>query len=184
MVVAWFYWSALELGLPARLHAHLHRIHPGHPPGFRVLEFAFAALYTLGWLAVLVKLRRSPERPVVIWAAGVTATWALVAILFVAWVDTGKSYRSTFVSMRSALPGKYQCISSRSLGEGQRAMLHYVTGIITHREEAADRRRDCDLFLVQGHPRTEITPGKQWRKIWEGGRPADRDERYRLYQRR
>ena len=183
MVVAWFYWSGLELGLPARLHAHLHRIHPGHEPGFRVLEFAVAAFYTLGWLVVLAKLRRSPERPAVIWAAGVTAIWALLAILFIAWVDTGKSYRSTFASLQAALPRQYQCMSSRSLGEGQRAMLHYFNGIITYRDEAPDRRRNCDLMLVQGHPRRETPPVGAWRKIWDGGRPADRDERYRLYQR-
>jgi hypothetical protein len=62
-------------------------------------------------------------------------------------------------------------------------MLHYFNGIITQREEAPEHRRDCDLLLIQGHPRTEMPPGGAWRKIWEGGRPADRDERYRLYQR-
>jgi hypothetical protein len=25
--------------------------------------------------------------------------------------------------------------------------------------------------------------GAPWQKIWEGGRPRDRDERYRLYRR-
>ena len=182
-IVAWFYWSGLELGLPARLHAHLHRLQPGHEPGFRLLPFTLAALYTVGWLAMLAKLRRNPDRPVLIWAAGVTTMWALLAILFIAWVDTGKSYRRMVGSLQQALPRQYQCISSRSLGEGQRAMLHYFGGITTQREEVAARRRNCDLILVQGHPRHETPPRGNWKKIWEGGRPGDKDERYRLYQR-
>jgi hypothetical protein len=62
-------------------------------------------------------------------------------------------------------------------------MLHYYAGIITHREEIRERRRSCDLLLIQGHPRIETPPRGNWRKIWEGGRPGDKDERYRLYQR-
>jgi hypothetical protein len=36
---------------------------------------------------------------------------------------------------------------------------------------------------VQGHPKAENIPRGGWKKIWEGGRPGDKDERYRLYQR-
>ena len=31
-------------------------------------------------------------------------------------------------------------------------MLHYFVGIRAYREEAPERRRDCDLLLVQGTP--------------------------------
>lgn len=183
VIVAWFYWSGLELGLPARLHAHLHRIQPGHEPGFRLLPFTLAALYTAGWLGLIAKAQRSPNRPVLIWGAGVTTIWALLAILFIAWVDAGKSYRSMVESLREALPRQSQCVSSRGLGEGQRAMLDYFGGIITQREEVTARRRNCDLVLVQGHARQETSPRGPWKKIWEGARPGDKTERYRLYQR-
>ena len=39
------------------------------------------------------------------------------------------------------------------------------------------------ILLVQGHPKVENVPRGNWKKIWEGGRPADKDERYRLYRR-
>jgi hypothetical protein len=139
--------------------------------------------YTVAWLGVLIGFRRSPQRPVFTWAAGIATVWALLAILFVGWIDTGKSYRSMVASLQQALPAKHRCISSRELGESQRAMLHYYAGIITHREEIRERRRSCDLLLIQGHPRIETPPRGNWRKIWEGGRPGDKDERYRLYQR-
>ena len=183
VLVFWFYWSGLELGLPARLHEHLHRIRPGYTPGFRWLPFVLGVAYSLFWLAVLASFRRSAVRPVVVWGAGVTTMWALIAILFVGWADNAKSYRSMIDSLQRALPDRYDCLSSRGLGESQRASLHYFAGIITHREEVPARRRPCELLLVQGRPQEEIAPGGPWQKIWEGARPGDKDERYRLYQR-
>ena len=183
MLVGWVYWSGLELGVPPRLHAHLHRIQPGYTPGFKLLPFALGALYTIAWIAVLARLKRSPERPAFVWAAGVTLTWALLAILFIGWIDTGKSYRGMIRGLEAAIPSSYRCVSSRELGEPQRAMLHYFAGIVTFREEAAERRRDCDLMLVQGSPQEERAPPGNWIKIWEGNRPGDKVERYRLYRR-
>ena len=183
ILVGWFYWSGLELGIPPRLHAHLHRIQPGYAPGFRWLPFAVALLYSAAWVAVLVRMKKSPQRPAFVWAAGVTVTWALLATLFIGWVDTGKSYRGMIRSLEAALPSTYRCVSSRDLGEPQRAMLHYFAGIVTFREEVAERRRECDLMLVQGVPQDERAPSGAWQKIWEGNRPGDKVERYRLYRR-
>jgi 4-amino-4-deoxy-L-arabinose transferase-like glycosyltransferase len=180
--VAWFYWSGLELGVPARLHAHLHRIQPGYTPGFKWLPFLLGLVYTAGWFVVLLRLKRSPERPAVIWATGVTVVWGMLAILFIGWVDTGKSYRSMMLSLRSAMPAQYRCVGSRDLGDTQRAMLRYFAGIETFREEVATRRRDCDIVLVQGRAQEEHIPLGGWEKIWEGNRPGDKDERFRLYQ--
>jgi len=183
VVVFWFYWSGLELGVPARLHEHLHRIRPGYTPGFRWLPFVLGVAYSLLWLAVLASFRRSAVRPVVVWGAGITTMWALMTTLFIGWADNVKSYRSVFVSMQRALPERFNCIASRDLRESQRALLHYFAGIVTYREEVPGRRRDCELLLVQGRPKEETAPGAPWQKIWEGARPGDKDERYRLYRR-
>jgi 4-amino-4-deoxy-L-arabinose transferase-like glycosyltransferase len=183
ILVGWVYWSALELGVPARLHAHLYRLQPAYASGFKLLPFVLGVMYTFIWIAVLMRLKRSPERPAFVWAAGVTVTWALPAILFIGWFDAGKSYRSMIRSLEASLPTPYRCMSSRELGEPQRAMLHYFAGIVTYRDEAAERRRDCDLLLVQGTPRDKKAPSADWTKIWEGNRPGDRSERYRLYRR-
>jgi 4-amino-4-deoxy-L-arabinose transferase-like glycosyltransferase len=183
ILVGWVYWSGLELGVPTRLHAHLHRMQPGYDPGFKLFPFAFGLAYTVAWLVTLVKLPRGPQRPAFVWAAGVTATWGVAATLFIGWVDTGKSYRSMIAGMTTALPSSYRCVSSRALGEPQRAMLHYFAGVLTFREESAERRRDCDLMLVQGVPQEARDPGGDWIRIWEGNRPGDDAERYRLYRR-
>ncbi|MGE5526668.1 MAG: ArnT family glycosyltransferase [Rhodospirillaceae bacterium] len=183
IVVAWFYWSALELGVPARLHAHLHRLQPGYTPGFRWLPFVIGVAYTIAWFAVLVRLKRSPERPAIVWASGVTAVWALLAVLFVGWLDTGKSYRSMIASLEAALPRHYRCIASANVGEPQRAMLQYFADIETRRVGYRPDAAACDLMLVQGRPGAEERPPGPWRRIWEGNRPGDKAERYRLYQR-
>jgi 4-amino-4-deoxy-L-arabinose transferase-like glycosyltransferase len=183
VVVFWFYWSGLELGVPARLHEHLHRIRPGYSPGFRWLPFLVGVGYSLFWLGVIASFRRTAVRPVVVWCAGITTVWALMATLFIGWADNFKSYRSMTVSMQRALPDRYDCVSSLGLGESQRASLHYFAGVVTYREEVPERRRACELLLVQGRPQEEIAPGAPWEKIWEGARPRDKEERYRLYQR-
>jgi 4-amino-4-deoxy-L-arabinose transferase-like glycosyltransferase len=183
VVVFWFYWSGLELGVPAQLHEHLHRIRPGYTPGFKWLPFLLGIAYSLLWLAVIVSFRRSAMRPVAVWGAGITTIWALLAILFLGWADNVKSYRSMIASLQLVLPRSYNCVSSRDLGDSQRALLHYFAGVITHRLEAPGRRRDCDLMLVHGRPLEEVAPPRPWQKIWEGARPGDRDERYWLYQR-
>jgi 4-amino-4-deoxy-L-arabinose transferase-like glycosyltransferase len=183
IAVAWFYWTALELGLPARLHAHLHRLQPGYPPGFRWLPFAIGAAYTLAWFAVLARVKRTPERPAIVWAAGVTAVWSLLAVLFVGWLDTGKSYRSMVRSLDAALPRHYRCIGSINVGEPQRAMLDYFAHIETRRVESGADVSACEFMLVQGRPGTEERPSGAWRRVWEGGRPGDKAERYRLYRR-
>jgi 4-amino-4-deoxy-L-arabinose transferase-like glycosyltransferase len=183
ILVGWVYWSGLELGIPPRLHAHLHRLQPGYSPGFRWLPFVLALAYSAAWVAVLVRTKRNAQRPAFVWAAGVTVVWAMLATLFIGWIDTGKSYRGMVRGLEAALPASYGCMSSRRVGEPQRAMLHYFAGIVTFREESPARRRECDLMLVQGAPQAERAPPGSWTKIWEGGRPGDKVERYRLYRR-
>lgn len=181
--VIWFYWFALEFGMPARLHLHLHKLQPGYSPGLKLLPLTIGLVYTAGWIAVLLFLKRGPQRPVVAWAAGMTVAWALVMSLLLGWIDTAKSYRSMVVSLERALPAKHRCIASRSLGEPQRAMLQYYAGLLTERIEAPKSNRQCDLLLVQTTAKDKRAPQGPWRLVWEGNRPGDKVERYRLYRR-
>ncbi|HTE14529.1 MAG TPA: hypothetical protein VK642_05590 [Burkholderiales bacterium] len=183
IIVAWFYWSGLEVGVPARLHAHLQRLLPAYTSGFKALPFALAACYTMAWIVLLLKLKRSAERPVIVWAAAVTVLWGLSASLFIGWVDTTRSYRAVFTGLQQSLPAKYRCVASRNLGDTQRAMLHYYANVITRREETSKDHQQCNLLLTQDLARDAPAVARPWRKIWEGQRPRDKVERYRLYQR-
>jgi 4-amino-4-deoxy-L-arabinose transferase-like glycosyltransferase len=180
-LVAWVYWSALDVGIPQRLSLHLHKLRPDYAIGFRWWALLLGALYTAGWIALLSTLKRRVERPIVVWAAGSALIWGLLMVFFVPYADVSKSYRGMIGSLTRALPPFYDCISSRALAEPQRAMLHYQAGIITYREEIPERRRSCELLLVQGQRSEppEIPPG--WHQIWEGTRPGEKEEYFWLY---
>ncbi|MBK9956058.1 MAG: hypothetical protein IPP18_13270 [Rhodocyclaceae bacterium] len=93
------------------------------------------------------------------------------------WIDHGKTYRPVVASLEAALPVDAGCVDRRGLGASQRASLDYFAGI---RTRATDSK--CPWLLVQSHPREK--PPADWAKVWEGRRPGDRDEIWRLYRRR
>ena len=65
----------------------------------------------------------------------------------------------------------------------QRALLDYYADIHTRRF-VPSRGLECDLYLVQDERKPRIeSPGTEWQIIWQGHRPSDRRERFRLYQR-
>jgi len=102
-------------------------------------------------------------------------------LLWLPWIDHGKSYRPVALALRAHLPGQPGCIASRGLGEAQRAVLDYHAGIVTQRV-GRHTRHDCALLLVQDNARLpETSPGASWKKVWEGNRAGDRTEKLRLY---
>jgi len=183
LLIGWFYWTALDLEVPSRLHRHLLRMEPGYISSFSWVELTLGLLYTAGWFWILACTRRSLERPLVFWASGATMVWGLLLILFVDYADAGKSYRSMIYSLHAALPKHYDCVSSYNLGEPQRALLEYFAGIVTYRENQPSRKRDCHVLLVQGFRNYIFVPSPHWHKIWEGARPGDNKEEYQLYER-
>ena len=184
IVAGWFYWCALELGVPARLHAHLHRLQPGYTAGLKIVPVTLAALFTVAWFVLLARVKRSAGRPAIVWAAGVTVLWGIATSLFTGVVDTGRSYRAVFEEARRHVPVRHTCVASRSLGDAQRALLHYHAGLVTKRLETSKDAAQCDVLMTQGVVREDLSPPLPgWRKIWEGMRVGDKVERYRLYQR-
>ena len=132
-------------------------------------------------MLIVFNIKRGPERPVILWGAGMTTSWALVVLLLFAWIDTGKSYRGMVNDLKAAMHGREGCIYSQGLGETQRAMLDYHGQIVTHRLEAPGERPRCDLLVTQDSWKQTGMVGAPWDLIWEGGRSGDSNERYRLY---
>ncbi|HEX4985560.1 MAG TPA: glycosyltransferase family 39 protein [Burkholderiales bacterium] len=180
-MVAWFYWSAIDLQVPARLWKHMMDMQPAYQPGGRFVMVALAALFTITWLVLLFNVKRRPERPIITWAAGVTMLWALATLLLFHYIDTGKTYRAVFTQLARALPEKHGCIYSQSLGEPQRAMLQYFGGVTTVRLDRPGRHPDCGLLIIQDKWRVAARVGGPWKLVWEGRRPGDKLERFRLY---
>lgn len=181
-LVGWFYWVALDLSFPARLHAHLIRLRPAYVPDWQALKFVLAAGFTIAWLWFLPHIPRTPNRPLIAWSGSLALLWGLAAVLFIPWIDSANTYRSMMVELRAALPANYRCISSVNFGEPQRAMLQYFGGgIVTYRQNVPDRKRDCDVLLVQGVYNNMPPVEPRWKMFWQGTRPGDGKELYRLY---
>jgi 4-amino-4-deoxy-L-arabinose transferase-like glycosyltransferase len=179
----WLGWLAMVFGVPPQIAKNLGRLEPGFAAYFSPVAFAVSLGLTLAWLWLIFASPRSPQRGTVHWAAGVAFCWSLLMALWLPLIDYDRSYRSVSVALKTALPLDGGCVVGRGLGSTQRAALHYFAGIRTMRE-GSRTAGECRLFLVQGTPQKEVLPpGDGWRKIWEGGRPSDRYERFRLYAR-
>ncbi|MDD5240259.1 MAG: glycosyltransferase family 39 protein [Sulfuricella sp.] len=181
----WFFWFALVTGHPAERAEHLRELQPGYIPAFEPLHFTIALLATIAWLIIVFRVRSLPRNPrgLVSWAAGITMIWGIIMTLWLPWIDAGMSYRSMISSLQRALPAQHECISSSNLGESQRGVLEFYAHIHTQRTEIT-KHAECNLLLVQGSPNDPPPPhSPEWRKIWEGNRPGDKMERYRLFQR-
>jgi len=179
-ILMWWGWAGLLLDNHAKITQLLKEYQPGFEPTVHSPSFWIALVATVLWLVLVWRVGRSMRRAVINWAAGVTLIWLLAMSLWLPWLDSGKSYRNMVVSLMHTLPAQHGCIASQNVGDTQLAMLQYFGRINTER-----RTRDaCNLLLVQGGqmPGTmENEPA--WKKIWEGGRPSDKSERFRLYQR-
>lgn len=175
-LLAWIYWSALELDTPARLARHLDKLQPGYPGSLDPLAVGLGILLTLAWVGLLTRLRRIPERPVVVWSAGLTLLWCLFILLFMRVIDDRLSYRA--LSGEIARETRGQCIAVRNLGDDHLAILRYHAHLDLRARDA-----DCPWLLVRGKRNRFEDPGNGWQETWNGGRDGERRERFRMFRR-
>ncbi len=179
----WLGWIALVTGAPAPLSQMLAAYQPGFIAHFDGVAFIAAVVATIAWSCFAVQPVRSASRGIAHWTTGVTLCLSLVALLYLPYIDAGKSYREVFRSMLAAVRSS-GCIESRAIGEPQRALLDYFAHLKTVREELGPAA-SCDMLLVQGW-RSSGAPARapEWTPVWEGARAGDDKELYRLYVRR
>ena len=97
-------------------------------------------------------------------------------------IDSARSYKDVFSGLVTALPAKYACVKSQSLGASQRDLLHYYANIKTLPFES-EQSLNCDLYLIEDEKGEQlIVPGNGWKLIWSGKRVAERSESFRLFQ--
>lgn len=182
-LVAWVYFSAAQFGFPTRLAEHIFRLQPEYQPEGRILAILAGVAVTLTWFVLVFNVKRSAERPFILWAAGITVGWALAVFLLFHWIDARKTYRSMVVELSAHMPDEYDCVFSQDVGDAQRAMLDYFGGIVTTRIYRRSPEQSCDLLITQDRWEDGNTIDAPWQLLWEGGRPGDRHERFRLYAR-
>jgi len=190
VLTVWVMWLATATGVPAKLAAAATRLEPGYQHDYSWISAVVALAYTVGWFTFIFRSEITPQRCVAFWTAGVTGSVGVIVALALGWIDYGKSYMGVASAVRAHLPRDTRCVASEGLGDVQRAVFHYHGGFVTRPESAFGEASSdtgsasCNVLLVQSYAGdTESVNRSEWRKIWEGSRPRDR-ERYRLYTRR
>jgi len=184
----WLGWLAMQIGWPARLAKNAYKLTPGFKPEFNWIEFSVAALAFAGWIA-LVHWRIS-RRPSVLWRAVVLSSgggilcWLLLMTLWLPSINYSKSYAGVARQIAAKLPPTHKCVET-DVGPAQRASFAYFGQVRFAQFDGTQ----CEFLLLQDNNRRKneakfvTPPGEQWQLLWEGRRPSDRDERFRLYQR-
>jgi 4-amino-4-deoxy-L-arabinose transferase-like glycosyltransferase len=181
--LAWWLWfDAFLRGMSMPVAILLRDTEAGYRPPWHWLAIVVSGLLTILWLALVRPARRSNRRAVLNWAAGMTLLWALYSTIWLPYLDSRRSYRTVAQAMATHLPSQ-GCVASRNLGEPQRALFRYFTGLVTVREETTPKH-DCAARLVQ-YGRVDRTPAapEGWGVAWAGQRRGDDTERFVLYTR-
>lgn len=184
----WLGWIAKQTGWPAQIAKNAFKIAPGFKPEFSLITFLIAAAATAGWIWIVYwRISRRPSvlwRAVVLSSGGIILCWLLLMTLWLPWGNYIKSYASVAQQINAALPTVNRCVAT-NVGPSQRASFAYFGQI----QFSQFDDKNCDYLLLQdSHRGNDGAPtltryNQQWKLIWQGRRPADRDERFRLYQR-
>jgi 4-amino-4-deoxy-L-arabinose transferase-like glycosyltransferase len=179
----WLGWLAMLTGSPAKFNERLTFLSGMSHINFSMIAFAIAVALTLIWLFAIFRTQHTNRSSATNWAVGMTAVWTLLMTLWLPMIDSARSYRNVFTSLKAALPVKYACISSHNLGDAQRDLLHYFTNVKTQNFET-EGALNCDLYFIQDEKsREKVDPGPDWKLIWSGKRVSERKESFRLFQR-
>ncbi len=169
IVAFWIYFSALEWGMPAKLAAHVGQLTPSYRPGATPgTSPVLAAVATLLWLAAIPLFPRAKLRPVLVWASGMVLVWILLMALFRPWMDAGFGYRPMLADMRRHLPVG-ACLKVDA-DAALRTMVRYQL----HPRSPGN----CPWIMVAAEHK--VAGGATL--LWEGARPRQKQQRYRLYQ--
>lgn len=180
-ILIWLGWVAMVTGHPAKLASRMHILSGLEHLTVSVPALLIAILISTIW-AITINAKRSNRAAVTDWAVGATMAWSLLMALWLPMIDSAKSYRPVMFGLEQALPAKFTCIASKNIGQPQEALLDYYTNLkLVSSESPASLK--CDLLLTQqDRNRKALAPESSWLLIWEGKRPADRHERFKLYQ--
>jgi 4-amino-4-deoxy-L-arabinose transferase-like glycosyltransferase len=191
--MTWLFWIAKLSGWPAWMARNALKLVPGFKPEFGPVAFVVAAATSLGWIVLVHwRLSRQPSvlwRAVVLSSGGLILLWVLLMTLFLPELNYSKSYASVAQQIAARLPpaatGGANCIDT-NVGPAQLASFAYYG----HLPFAGVEPAKCNYLLLQDsiklrdeHELDQSFRVRDWTLLWEGRRPSDRDERFRLYRR-
>lgn len=178
-LVLWVYWSAHDFGFPARLATRLSKLGMTDVGELRPWALVLGIAVTLIWGGFLVRVTRSPLRPILVWTGSMTFIWVLLMALFQAPLDRRLSYASVGEMLAREVP-EADCIQTYQVRNQQRILLAYHSDRMLVPADVG-----CTWLLVETR-RREASPhvSIDWIKRWDGARPGDRSDQFHLYARR
>jgi 4-amino-4-deoxy-L-arabinose transferase-like glycosyltransferase len=183
-MLAWGFWiDAYLRGMSPRVAQLFRDAEAGFRTSFHLGAMLSAVLLTLLWIMLVRPARRSNRRAILNWAAGVTLIWGLVTTIWLPYIDSRRTYRNVVENAAMHMP-RSGCVASRDMGEPQRALFYYFSGVATVREDI-EPKHDCPALLVQySRLATLPPPPSGWTQAWDGHRRGDETERIVLYVRK
>jgi 4-amino-4-deoxy-L-arabinose transferase-like glycosyltransferase len=178
----WLYWTAAVVGTPEAAARAVERAAPGFVFTIAWLPTIIAGALTIVWLYAVARAHRNNRRAIVNWAAGITLLWVLLNLLGLPAVDHVRSYRAPVSAIAAEINRQPSCIIGTNIGEPQRAMFDYFANIRFVKPKSAEANQ-CQWMLMPGTKSNVPDIDESWNLKWEGARPAERLEQFRLYQR-
>ncbi|WP_343631732.1 hypothetical protein [Roseateles sp.] len=175
-IFLWLYYSALQLGWPAKFLSNVRRLAQGYEPQFGLLSFVLAVLGSLAWIW-LVRWRTARHRHA-IWkslalpAGGVALAWLLAMTLGLHPLDYARSNKPLVDRIAAHLPAEVDCIAAPALPLPTLAALEFQ-GHWTVDATREFNATQCSFgMLAQG----EATPAAPsgWHVLGVVRRPTDR----------
>lgn len=184
----WVGWFTQQTGFPPGIAQNIARQTVGYIPHIIWPAVAMGAVVSGVWL--LTMRWRLISQPTALWrgsllcATGITATWALLVLLWLPTVDYVRSYKPMSTAIQLALlehtnqPGQRPCVRALGLSEGVQASLYVFNGL------TFSYSSECKFILQQTTIQQLLDRAAGFEDnatvVWLGSRGADRFDRYRL----
>jgi len=183
-MMTWGFWiDAYRHGMSPWVAQLFRDSEAGFRTSFHLGAMLAAVFLTLLWIMLVRPARRSNRRAILNWAAGVTLIWGLATTIWLPYIDSRRTYRNVVENAAMHMP-RSGCVASRDMGEPQRALFYFFSGVSTVREEVQPNH-DCPALLVQYSRLAELPPPPAgWTRAWDGHRRGDETERIVLYVRK
>lgn len=134
------------------------------------------------WMGVIGLWRRGRADALLVGFAGLTFLWGSAFSLLLPWINAARGYEATFTAMQRHVPEDVSCIWTDGVGDSERAMLDLDTRLQPIIADGLRADQPCPALLVEDKAAARLpAPGAPWRLVWQGGRPGDGNERFRLF---
>ncbi|MDH0867236.1 hypothetical protein [Mitsuaria sp. GD03876] len=183
-IFLWLYYTALQIGWPAKLLANVRKLAQGYEPEFGLLTFVLALLGTLAWLW-LVRWRTARHRHA-IWkslalpAGGVALAWLLAMTLGLHPLNYARSNKPLVDRIAAHLPAGVDCIAAPGLPTHALAALEFQGRWRVDATQNLDRTACSVAISVQAE--STPMPRAGWRVLGVVRRPTDRFGTYLVMQ--